>query len=337
MKIVETDLNETEKENYHPNIQKLDLNCLTNETRCYFLTHTSTGWFLEFSCKSYFEISKYEKKVINGVKIYRTVKVFEDLSWESSYAGRRNPSSLFCVTPSIIGNFNDLLNIIHVIEHTKICCGVSNPDFEVLSSNASDVHGQLIGCQEECVLLDSQGIKKQTLQIHRAVKCMFYIISTQTSSNRCSYCSVLRRNLSVQLVRFNKKSSSMESNTSSVGPDKSRTNKRFLSEYEKTEKENYEKRRRINAEKRERYWRFKSVQEKNMRNMNQQNNEDLLTMFKYVDKGTGEDGEDLMFPDNAKMSLFWSMQRDAVSNAEKRTSIRWHPLHQVETSTCLST
>lgn len=90
---------------------------------------------------------------------------------------------------------------------------------------------------------------------------------------------------------------------------------------------NDEKRRRINAEKRENYWRFKAVQEKQMRMMTQNSNDDLLAMFKAVDKGIGEDGVDLMLPENENMSLFWSMQRDAVAKAEQKKLIRWHPLY----------
>lgn len=89
--------------------------------------------------------------------------------------------------------------------------------------------------------------------------------------------------------------------------NKSRTNKRFLNEKEVKERASDEKRRRINAEKREQYSRFKAVQEKQMRKMSQESNDDLLVMFHAVDKGIGENGDDLMFPENATMSLFWSM------------------------------
>ncbi len=64
-----------------------------------------------------------------------------------------------------------------------------------------------------------------------------------------------------------------------------------------------------------------------MRVMTQNSNDDLLAMFKSVDKGIGENGVDMMFPENATMSFFWSMQRDAVAKAEHNKSIRWHPLY----------
>ena len=63
-----------------------------------------------------------------------------------------------------------------------------------------------------------------------------------------------------------------------------------------------------------------------MRKMSQESNDDLLVMFHAVDKGIGENGEALMFPD-ATMSLFWSMQREAVAKTEQKKSIRWHPLY----------
>ena len=110
--------------------------------------------------------------------------------------------------------------------------------------------------------------------------------------------------------------------------NKSRTNERFLNEKEIIERASDEKQRRINAEKKEQYWRFKAVQEKQMRKTSQESNDDdLLVMFNAVDKEIGENGDDLMFPENATMSLFWSMQREAVAKTEQKKSIRWHPLH----------
>ena len=69
---------------------------------------------------------------------------------------------------------------------------------------------QLTGCKEECILVDSEG-KGQTSHSHRAVNCTFYM-SVQYLGSICAECSVLRRNLSVQLVRFNA-SSGLMSNT----------------------------------------------------------------------------------------------------------------------------
>jgi hypothetical protein len=278
---------------------------------------------VEFSCNSYIEISKYEKKVINGSKIYRTVKVFKNLTWEASYGCKTTSRFQFPTAPSHISSLNDLLKVINVIEHNKICCGVSNPSFNVLHSNTRNAHGQLTGCKEECILVDSEG-KGQTSHSHRAVNCTFYM-SVQYLGSICAECSVLRRNFSVQLVRFNASSES-ELNKSDDS-SKSRTNKKFLSEKDMYEIASDEKRRRINAEKREQYWRFKAVKEKQMRVMTQNSNDDLLAMFKSVDKGIGENGVDMMFPENATMSLFWSMQRDAVAKAEHNESIRWHPLY----------
>ena len=63
-----------------------------------------------------------------------------------------------------------------------------------------------------------------------------------------------------------------------------------------------------------------------MRKTSQESNDDLLVMFHDVDKGIRENGEALMFPDNATMSLFWSMQREAVAKTQQNTSVRWHPL-----------
>lgn len=315
-------MNDTDKENVQPinsNVQQF----LLQDVLVYFATHTSTiGWFVEFHCKSYIEVCKYEKKIVNGVKIYRALKVFENLTWEASYACKTAPSSQFPTAPSHIGCFNDLSKVINAIEHKKICCGVSNPGFDVLHTNTINAHGSLIGCKEECILVDSEG-RKQISHSHRAVNCIFYM-SAECLGSICAECAVLRRNLSVRLVRFKENSKVVNKPNDS---NKSRTNKRFLNEKEIKERASDEKRRRINAEKREQYSRFKAVQEKQMRKMSQESNDDLLLMFHAVDKGIGENGDDLVFPENATMSLFWSMQREAVAKTEQKKSIRWHPLY----------
>ena len=51
---------------------------------------------------------------------------------------------------------------------------------------------------------------------------------------------------------------------------------------------------------------------------------DLMVMFKELDKVDNEDKE--MFPGDSKLSLFWEMQCDVISKQSKKTSIRWHPL-----------
>jgi hypothetical protein len=48
-------------------------------------------------------------------------------------------------------------------------------------------------------------------------------------------------------------------------------------------------------------------------------------MFQELDKGTGLEGEQLMFPDSPKMIMFWEMQRAVVCKAQQKTFIRWHP------------
>ncbi len=56
-----------------------------------------------------------------------------------------------------------------------------------------------------------------------------------------------------------------------------------------------------------------------------EDNEAYLHMFVKLDKGKGPHGEEIMFPDNDGMNMFWEMQREAVSKANRKTSIRWHP------------
>jgi hypothetical protein len=63
---------------------------------------------------------------------------------------------------------------------------------------------------------------------------------------------------------------------------------------------------------------------KKMKDVTQDNEDDFLETFVQLDEGKGPDGEEMMFPDE-KMNMFWEMQREAISKADQKTSIRWHP------------
>ena len=48
-----------------------------------------------------------------------------------------------------------------------------------------------------------------------------------------------------------------------------------------------------------------------MKRLANDDDNDLMVMFKELDKVDNEDKE--MFPDDPKLSLFWEMQRDVIS------------------------
>ena len=98
-----------------------------------------------------------------------------------------------------------------------------------------------------------------------------------------------------------------------------------MSEDERKGREHELKRKLINTEKREKYWKFKATEMKKLKNVTEHNDDDLLEMFVELDKGKGANGEEVMFPGNDKMNMFWEMQRDVVPKADRKTSIRWHP------------
>ena len=280
-------------------------------------------WNVQFTCDKYFEICMYDNKLFDVMQVFRTVKVFKDLTWEATYAGHKANSSFFLMAlPKKIASFLDFLKILKMVEFVKICEGVKNQAFSLLQKDVHDACGKIIGRIEEVVEQDEKGNEQHSFN-RRSLTCE-YFIDAPSSAALCQNCNVLRRNLSVQLVRFN--NSLREESERLAEPSKSKVNKRFLSNEEISERENDQKRRRITAEKRVKYWKFKAAEEKKMKHMAVGDGDDLMVMFKELDKVDEKDPDKEMFPNDPKLSLFWEMQRDVISKKSKKTAIRWHPL-----------
>lgn len=273
------------------------------------LLGNETPWKLTFESQNHFDLSLYDKKSINAIRAFKVLKVFNNLTWVASYAGHQAIESVFSNVPGKISSLNDFLKIIHSLENSNLCTGVLNKSFEVLPPETRNIQNEIIGSVQSVTTVDNQGTELVS-NVRRSTSCTFFIGDSSLGS-RCSYCNLLRRNLSVQMVRF--------SNGNGVN------GKKVLSDEEKREREQDLKRRLINAEKREKYWRFKAGEMKKMKDVTKDNEDDFLEMFVQLDKGKGPDGEEMMFPDNEKMNMFWEMQREAVSKADQKTSIRWHP------------
>ena len=159
----------------------------------------------------------------------------------------------------------------------------------------SNIHGEIISSLQSVTTVDKDG-NEQVLYTCRSTSFTYFIHNT-TSSRRSS-CNLLRRNLSVQLVRYNK------SNSMNGKRGKEKANK---------------------YGKREKYWNCKANEMKKLKNVTEHNDDDLLQMFVELDKGKGPNGEEVMFPANDRMNMFWEMQRDMVSKADRKTSSSWHP------------
>lgn len=132
-------------------------------------------------------------------------------------------------------------------------------------------------------------------------------------ANSCNNCSNLRKHLSAQLSRLNK--SEKQTDFTNSG---SKVNKRFLTIDQIIEREQDQK-RRVNAEQRGKYWQLKALEEKNMRRLAEQDNQDLLVMFETINK-------EQPFVDNPEMAMFWELQKDVISKSTNRRQIRWHPM-----------
>ena len=236
------------------------------------------------------------------------LQVFNNLSWIVSYAGVQATENLFSDVPDKISSTNDFSNIIKILENVHICVGVNNQPFIALQAETVNIHGEIIGSLQSVTTVNKDG-NEQVVSTRRSTSCTYFIHNT--TSSRCSSCNLLRRNLSVQLVRYN--------NGNSIN------GKRAMSEDERKGREHELKRKLINTEKREKYWKFKATEMKKLKNVTEHNDDDLLEMFVELDKGKGANGEEVMFPGNDKMNMFWEMQRDVVPKADRKTSIRWHP------------
>jgi len=214
-------------------------------------------WNVQFTCNNYFEISKYDQKLFDGKQVFRTIKIWNYLTWDVSLAGHVINSSAFKASlPIRITAFQDFQNIIQIIESCRICEGVKNLEFAVVPKTISNLCGHNICKMEEVVKLGETG--KEEHFHNRRLTCCEYLMNTCSSASRCEGCNVLRRNLSVQLVRYNKSLLDPQRKMDS----KSKVNKRFLSEEEREEKENDQKRRRRNVDRRAKYWKFKASEEK---------------------------------------------------------------------------
>ena len=96
-------------------------------------------------------------------------------------------------------------------------------------------------------------------------------------------------------------------------------NNRFLTIDQIIERKQRSKKKRVNAEQRGKYWQLKALEEKNMRRLAEQDNQDLLVMFETIN---GEQP----FVDNPEMAMFWELQKDVISKSTNRRQIRWHPM-----------
>ena len=229
-----------------PNASMLSYDDLLASVKAQFLS-TETPWKLTFESHAYFDMSLYDNKLINGVRVCKVLQVFNNLSWIVSYAGVQATENLFSDVPDKISSTNDFSNIIKILENVHICVGVNNQPFIALQAETVNIHGEIIGSLQSVTTVNKDG-NEQVVSTRRSTSCTYFIHNT--TSSRCSSCNLLRRSLSVQLVRYN--------NGNSIN------GKRAMSEDERKGREHELKRKLINTEKREKYWKFKATEMKKL-------------------------------------------------------------------------
>lgn len=118
--------NDADKENVPPVSQssskKYSFENLISEMKISY--NELNPWQLLFQSDKYVEMCLYDKKLIDGKQIFRTLKIFDDLSWATTYAGCSLPnSSISGFLPTNDKNFTDFVSILRKIQNSKICCG----------------------------------------------------------------------------------------------------------------------------------------------------------------------------------------------------------------------
>ncbi|CAB4033094.1 Hypothetical predicted protein [Paramuricea clavata] len=206
-------------------------------------------------------------------------------------------SSLQDGTPDKITCLNDLIHILSFTENLHICHGIKYMDYNVLPPVTKNISGSVVGQYDPLT------------GCRRSVSCPV-LITHGIYAKSCNHCSNLRKHISAQLSRLNK--SEKQTDFTNSG---SKVNKRFLTIDQIIEREQDQKRRRVNAEQRGKYWQLKALEEKNMRRLAEQDNQDLLVMFETINK-------EQPFVDNPEMAMFWELQKDVISKSTNRRQIR---------------
>ena len=266
------------------------------------LTNASARWNVLNKNIEFFEIGKFTTTKESGSGLFSRIKVFKDRNWtlfhgekvlDMSCTQNDIPDKMTCL--------NDIVHVLSLAESLRICTGINSADYDVLPQFTKDISGKVVG---QCDPLSS---------CRRSVSCTG-VVNKGIFSKVCDHCNQLRKHLSAQRSRLNNNNKQSDCTSS-----KSKVNKRFLTMDQLLEREEDQKRRRINAEERGKYWHLKALEEKQMRMMVKQDNEDLLIMFETVNK-------DHSFEHNPDMAMFWELQKDIISKSTNKKCIRWHPL-----------
>ena len=246
-----------------------------------------------------------------GQYAIKTVQIEQDLSWCVHVAAfLAQPNDLcFPNVPPVLGEMNDIVNLLYNIQNGVFCRGCRNPEYKLLKPVVYDKTGTIIGKADN-------GLCKEEV-VFKSINCIG-ILSLQSGMQMCKSCQLVDPILRVQLTRCKSLLSNdhfgeiMQKRSKS----QSSTNWRYLDLQQACIRASDEQRRRVNSEKREKYAKRKLLEEKNTKKLSKDWDEDLTSIFENVTKETRE-----IFPNNPEMDFFWQLQRDMVDNKTRR----WHP------------
>ena len=199
------------------------------------------------------------------------------------------------------GSKKSLENLFSFCSSARICTG-----FEVdVSKNTFNKQGVVIGRTEQWHFKDSANNWTPTLR-HQSISCHLLLTSNSLHQKFCHSCSTIRHN------SFWKSFNPVEDSTSSPSPNMKFKRESYMSNEECLAKLAQEKMRRRNAEKREIYSRRKI--EEGMKELHDDDNEDLLKMLDLIEEKSVSDD----------MRLFYQIQKENIGRKSK-TGYRWHP------------
>lgn len=245
----------------------------------------------------------------DGARVVKSISLSSSLKWNATIHNI-DVSQQLLANQEIVSSRQVVTNILKVFEKLHFCCGQTNSSYNRLPDFVFNVKREILGKTESCCIGGQPPIN-----IKRALGCFGVDVG---GGRVCAACRDMRNTLDVSLSRM-KQHVTNEKNDSSSSSSKS--NWRFLGEAERSKRESDERRCRVNAERRENYAKRKTSEEKKLKQITSADNEDIVAIFREVDQGCDEDGNEILFPDDPNASFFWSFQRELIEAKKPK----WHP------------
>eukprot|EP00112_Aurelia_sp_Birch-Aquarium-sp1_P011553 Seg2427.6 transcript_id=Seg2427.6/GoldUCD/mRNA.D3Y31 product="hypothetical protein" protein_id=Seg2427.6/GoldUCD/D3Y31 len=256
--------------------------------------------------------SVYLNYSCDGWPVMKCVYVHEDLHYNVKIG------KILCELdenfPHHILKSSDLLCLLKKLLYQKFCRGCVKNEAECLGENVYDQGGSIVGRVEIHTTSSALGETK----VYRSSSCKGTITG---NSAMCEACKKIDQTLRKRVSR----AAARRSDEHYMDAAKSTcANLRYLTDDEKTARYNEERRRRVNAEKRERYAKWRLKEEKEAKEIVENQASDFDAIFKQltseIQESNTSQGRNPPFED-PNMEFFWALQREL----NDKQSHKWHP------------